>query len=67
MGECPELGGEDDGTTIQYYVDGVAVNDDESGKDKDGEGSTFPTMGALGRTANPIGDTVGQVLTLRRY
>ena len=31
MGECPELGGEDDGTTIQYYVDGVAVNDDESG------------------------------------
>jgi len=31
MGECPELGGEDAGTTIQYYVDGVAVNDDESG------------------------------------
>ena len=31
MGECPELGGEDAGTTIQYYVDGFAVNDDESG------------------------------------
>ena len=30
-GECPELGGEDGGTTIQYYVDGVAVTDDESG------------------------------------
>ena len=31
LGECPELGGEDGGTTIQYYVDGVAVTDDESG------------------------------------
>jgi uncharacterized protein (DUF305 family) len=31
MGECPELGGEDDGTTIQYYVNGVAVTSDESG------------------------------------
>merc|ERR1719157_151686 len=24
LGECPELGGEAAGTTIQYYVDGVA-------------------------------------------
>ena len=31
MGECPELGGEDGTTTIQYYVDGVARTDDESG------------------------------------
>jgi len=30
-GECPELGGEAAGTTIQYYVDGVAVTTDESG------------------------------------
>merc|ERR1712086_84217 len=30
-GECPELGGEAAGTTIQYYVDGVAVTSDESG------------------------------------
>lgn len=31
LGECPELGGEEPSTTIQYYVDGVAVTDDESG------------------------------------
>ena len=31
LGECPELGGEAAGTTIQYYVDGVAVTGDESG------------------------------------
>ena len=32
LGECPELGGETpDTTTIQYYVDDVAVTDDESG------------------------------------
>jgi uncharacterized protein (DUF305 family) len=31
VGECPELGGESAGTTIQYYVDGVAVTSDESG------------------------------------
>jgi plastocyanin len=31
MGECPELGGEDAGTTIQYYVDDVPVISDESG------------------------------------
>ena len=30
LGECPELGGEPAGTTIQYYVDGVAVTSDES-------------------------------------
>ena len=30
-GECPELGGEAAGTTIQYYVGGVAVTSDESG------------------------------------
>jgi uncharacterized protein (DUF305 family) len=30
-GECPELGGEDGGSTLQYYVRGVAVTDDESG------------------------------------
>ena len=30
LGECPELGGEAGGTTIQYYVDGVARTDDES-------------------------------------
>ena len=30
LGECPELGGETGGTTIQYYVDGVAVTSDES-------------------------------------
>ena len=30
-GECPELGGEAGGTTIQYYVGGVAVTSDESG------------------------------------
>jgi hypothetical protein len=29
-GECPELGGEDSGTTLQYYVDDVPVKDDES-------------------------------------
>ena len=31
VGECPELGGEDPSSTIQYYVDDVAVTDDESG------------------------------------
>merc|ERR1719232_1347295 len=31
LGECPELGGEDGGTTIQYYVDGVERTDDDSG------------------------------------
>ena len=31
LGECPELGGETGGTTIQYYVGGVAVTSDESG------------------------------------
>ena len=30
-GECPELGGEAAGSTLQYYVDGVAVTNDESG------------------------------------
>ena len=30
-GACPELGGEDAGSTLQYYVDGAAVTDDESG------------------------------------
>lgn len=31
VGECPELGGEDPSTTIQYYVDDVAITNDESG------------------------------------
>ena len=31
LDECPELGGETPATTIQYYVDGVARTDDESG------------------------------------
>jgi len=30
-GECPELGGEDGGSTLQYNVDGAPVVDDESG------------------------------------
>jgi hypothetical protein len=30
LGECPELGGEEPETTIQYYVDGDAITDDES-------------------------------------
>ena len=30
-GECPELGGEAAGSTLQYYVNGIAVTDDESG------------------------------------
>ena len=30
-GECPELGGESGGTTLQYYVGGAAVTSDESG------------------------------------
>jgi hypothetical protein len=30
LGECPELGGEAAGSTIQYYVNGNAVTDDES-------------------------------------
>eukprot|EP00964_Phaeocystis_antarctica_P060091 scaffold35799_cov80-Phaeocystis_antarctica.AAC.3 len=30
VGECPELGGEAAGTTIQYYVNAAAVNNDES-------------------------------------
>ena len=30
-GECPELGGEAAGSTLQYYVNNVAVTDDESG------------------------------------
>jgi len=29
--ECPELGGETGGTTIQYYVNNVAITNDESG------------------------------------
>ena len=35
-GECPELGGETAGTTLQYYVDGIAVTTDESGFGLDG-------------------------------
>ena len=31
VGECPELGGEAAGTTLQYYVGGAAVTSDESG------------------------------------
>ena len=30
-GECPELGGESAGSTLQYYVDGTAVTSDDSG------------------------------------
>ena len=30
LDECPELGGETAGTTIQYKVDGAAVTSDES-------------------------------------
>merc|ERR1712226_130119 len=30
-GECPELGGEDAGSTLQYYVDDAAQTKDESG------------------------------------
>ena len=33
LGECPELGGEAAGTTIQYYVDGVKGADGEFGLD----------------------------------
>ena len=29
-GECPELGGEPAGSTLQYYVNGVAITSDES-------------------------------------
>jgi hypothetical protein len=35
-GACPELGGEDPETTIQYYVNDVAITDDESGFGLDG-------------------------------
>lgn len=31
VGECPELGGESPSSTLQYWVDGVAVTNDESG------------------------------------
>jgi uncharacterized protein (DUF305 family) len=30
-GECPELGGEEAGSTLQYYMNGTAQTDDESG------------------------------------
>jgi len=52
--ECPELGAEAAGSTLQYYVDNVAVTSDESGFGLDAyEPEFFNSQGWWGERANP--------------